>query len=195
AAPSSASPRTTMPIAYAPPRQSNAHGSSSSNDRTSTHTSMAPPIPAPPPHEQAPPTPADAAEEPREIGLDRGRIREHAGVHERRQHCERYARADLACRLYDATSSSGTASGTPSRHSTTGTPACSYRARSASRVRHHSRYETSANSPLPGSTNGIGETSIPARAKPRARRSSSAAAERGSSSGVSASTSAFGGSV
>ena len=43
--------------------------------------------------------------------------------------------------------------------------------------------------------NGTGETSITARSKPRARRSSSAPTERGSSSGDSAITSAFGGSV
>ena len=47
----------------------------------------------------------------------------------------------------------------------------------------------------PATTNGTGEISTSARSKPRARRSISAPAARSSSSGVSAITSAFGGSV
>ena len=76
-----------------------------------------------------------------------------------------------------------------------GAPARSYSARRPSRKSFQRRNASSPDVPGGGSANGSGETSITTRSNPRARRSSSALTARSSSKGVSASTSAFAGSV
>ena len=121
---------------------------------------------------------------------------EREGAHEARarplrapQCCESRAR-----RLNALTPSRPASSGTSSVHRATATPERSKRARNAARRRSQRRYAR-ASRPSPGSTSSSGETSTIARSWPRARRSCSAAIERSSSSGVTAITSAFGGSV
>jgi len=72
------------------------------------------------------------------FGLERGVAGERSGPEGGRRG-QRQTRASLAWRLNAVTSSIGAASGSPSRHSATGTPAAAYSARNASRWSLHSR--------------------------------------------------------
>ena len=63
----------------------------------------------------------------------------NAAVRSQRARRQAQARAGRAKRLNVLTSSIGTSSGVPTCHSTTGTPACSYPARSDSRESRHNR--------------------------------------------------------
>ena len=79
---------------------------------------------------------AEQAAEP--FGVEGGVAGERSGPEGGR--CgQRQTRASLAWRLNAVTSSIGAASGSPSRHSATGTPAAAYSARNASRWSFHSR--------------------------------------------------------
>src|SRR3954468_18212942 len=123
----------------------------------------------------------------RGVGDDRGRREDgHGAVDQTRAR---------ACLRDEITPSSTAVKGSPSFQTTTGAPARSYSSRRASRRSSQSRYASSPEGPGGGEAKGTGEISTITTSIARARRSSKARIARSSRSGVSAITSAFGGSV